>query len=73
MLCYAKQRNRKENTDSDSVVYDPVKTRFLESQALFWYETVIRERENKHCDLLVLPLLLEWIFHSVSIAFFVIL
>ena len=48
---------------------DPVKTRFLESQALFWYETVIREREDKHCDLLVLPLLLEWIFHPVPIPF----
>ena len=50
-----------------------MKTRFLESQALFWYETVIREHESKHCNLLVLPPLLEWIFHSVPIAFFVIL
>ena len=42
----------------DSVAYDPVKTRWSESQALFWYQTVIGERENKHCDWLVLPLLL---------------
>ena len=42
----------------DSVAYDLVKTRLSESQALFWYQTVIGERDNKHCDWLVLPLLL---------------
>ena len=42
----------------DSVAYDLVKTRLSESQALFWYQTVIQECENKHCDWLVVLLLL---------------
>ena len=37
--------------------YDLLKNRLSESQALFWYQTVIGEHENKHCDWLVLPLL----------------
>ena len=43
--------------------YDLVKIKPTESEAkiigvakrYFWYQTVIEERENKHCDWLVLP------------------